>query len=152
MPPEPILASMRYEPSVFSCIGGIWPTHSNPMLPLRNAAFPRDSFPGPTASLPHPASVLGNHRLSRLASECLLEGSRILHRAIHAPPTRRVRIGQHPLPRLLIRHVLAPDLPVRKEEPLRRRISIDRFHGHVADHVHQNHVGELQASVVRGVF
>src|SRR5580698_5309545 len=102
--------------------------------------------------LPNSARVLGNHGLSRLASECLLEGSRVLHRAIHAPASRRMRIGQHPLPRFLIGHVLAPDLPIRQEEPLLSRISIDRFHRRISNNGHQRHIRELEAAVIGGIF
>src|SRR5208282_2043400 len=106
----------------------------------------------PVSSLPNPASVLGNHGLSGLASKRLLEAGRILHRPIHAPAPWRMRIDQYPPPRFRIGHVLAPDLPVCKKVPLRRSVSIDGLHGRVADDLVQRHVSQFQSSVVGGIF
>src|SRR5215469_1252623 len=104
------------------------------------------------ALLPDAAGVCTHHGLSGFASKCLLEGSRILYRAIHAPLSGRVRIGQHALTCFLIGHVLAPDLPIRQEESLLRRKAIDRLHWSVADDVGKRHVCQLQATVVGGIL
>src|SRR5271156_2544489 len=112
----------------------------------------RLSLPSRSSALPEPSGVLRNHGLSRLAAKSLLEGGRILHRAIHPPASRRMRIDQYQLPRLLLRHVLAPDLPIRKKVPLRGRISIDRLHRCIANNGQQCHIRQLQSSVVGRIF
>src|SRR5215469_2825144 len=104
------------------------------------------------ALLPNAAGVSTHHGLSGFASKCLLEGSRILYRAIHTPLSGRVRIVQHALTRFLIGHVLAPDLPIRQEESLLRREAINRLHRSVADDVAKRHVSQLQATVVGGIL
>src|SRR5450755_1592025 len=68
----------------------------------------RLSYTSSCNRLPNSAGILGHHGLSGLASKSLLECGRVLHRPIHAPAPRGMRVGQHALPRLLIGDVLAP--------------------------------------------
>ena len=49
----------------------------------------------------------------------------VLHRTIHPPSARGMRIGQGIVPRRLLAHVLAPHLAEGKKEALRRRVAID---------------------------
>src|SRR5215469_46572 len=102
--------------------------------------------------LPHPASAGADHRLAWFASENLLECRRILHRSVHAPLSGGVRISQHALARLLVGNVLAPNLPVREEEPLLRCISVNRLYWRMRQNFSKRHVSQLQSAVVGGVF
>src|SRR4051794_1261882 len=93
--------------------------------------------------LPNPASVLRNHRLPGLAAPGLLKLRHILHHAVHAILSRRMRIRQDPHPRHLRTPLLTPHSPESQEEPLLRRVAVDRLSFLpallVSDHVLQRH-------------
>src|SRR5215469_13701966 len=74
---------------------------------------------------PHVASILCDHRLSRLASPRLLKLRHILDHTVHPIPPRRVRIRQHPHAQNLGTALLAPDPSESQEEPLLRRVTVD---------------------------
>jgi nitroalkane oxidase len=61
-------------------------------------------------------------------------------------------VGDGPNSRLLIGYVLAPDLTVRDEEALLRRVIVDRLHLCVADKIQQCHICQFQPPVVCCVF
>src|SRR5579872_4962625 len=44
-------------------------------------------------ALPHPAGVLADHRISSLATECMLKVLHVLDHAINSPFSRGMRIG-----------------------------------------------------------
>src|SRR5271166_3733726 len=102
--------------------------------------------------LPDSARGFANHRLARLAAKSFLEGGRVLHYAVHAPASWRMRIGDRQHPRLLVGNVLAPDLAVSNEEPLLWRVAVDGLHRRIADDVHQCHVSQLEAAIVGGIL
>src|ERR1700727_183793 len=74
--------------------------------------------------LPHPAAILRIHRRALLAVEGLPELVEVLHHAVYPKLAWRVGIHLHHHPRILRTPALAPDLPIRDEELLRRREAI----------------------------
>src|SRR5271155_2526432 len=94
--------------------------------------------------LPNSARGYAHHRLTRLAAKGFLERSRVLHNAVDAPASRRMWVGEGENPRLLISYVLAPDLAVRDEEALLRRVTVHRLYLCVAHKIQQGHVRQFQ--------
>src|ERR1051325_2997855 len=110
----------------------------------------------PTAinGLPNPARVGAHHGLARLAAPGFLELRHVLDYAVHAEIAGGVLIVDGQEPRHLVGLVLAPDLSPADEYALLRRKAIDRPGrlARVSQRLHQRHVSDAQAAVVRSVF
>ena len=98
------------------------------------------------------ASVRRNHCVSGSAAECLGESRRVLHRADHAKPARRVRIGQRHFTGALRGHVFAPHLRKADEKALPRREAVNHLVDLAVSLFAHGHVCQLQAAIVRRIF
>src|SRR5258708_1037948 len=75
-------------------------------------------------ALPDPARIRRHHRLPHLTANRLAELPEVLPRALRPPLACAVWIGLRQHSGILLCLVLAPHLPKRNEEPLRRRVLI----------------------------
>src|SRR5947207_3897367 len=98
------------------------------------------------------AGILACHGLAGLAAPGLLELRHVLHYAVHAVFTQRMRVGERKQTRDLVGLVLAPDLSPAQEQSLFRREAINFFRLFARYGGFQRHVSDTKAAVVRGVL
>ena len=98
------------------------------------------------------AGVRRNHGVPGFAAECLGEPRRVLHRADHAKPAGRVRIGQRQFTGALRGHVFAPQLRKADEKALPRREAVHHLADLAVRLLAHGHVCQLEAAVVRRIF
>src|SRR5204863_4998360 len=96
--------------------------------------------------LPDQASVLTNHSIADLASECSSELRHVRDRSVDSPSCGGVRIAEN-LETLCFRSRLRrPDLSPAEEEALCRIEAIDLSRLFAAEIVHQLGVGDIQSA------